>query len=108
MSFDPDGSRIATLDWDGTVVLSDVNTGEYYYDLPVGKKGAACNENYNVLVHKTYILMTGRTRNKCRWNPLRPVIAMCYDYCEFSLIDVERKAVEKSNAFQDSRKGLRF
>lgn len=105
MNFDPDGSRIATLDWDGTIVLSDVNTGEYFFHLSVGKKGAACTlSSQEIRLLMCFVI--GRTRNKCRWNPLHQVIAMCYDSSEFCLIDVERKSVTKPYFSKTSHKSI--
>lgn len=48
MSFDPEGERIATIDWNGTVVLSQVETNSYLFHYQLMQGGGSGIEIYSI------------------------------------------------------------
>jgi len=70
--FDSEGKKIATLDEAGVCLISDVNSDSPLYCLKVGQSG-----NYN----------------KCRWNPISPLLALSFDETRFNLVDTEKQQI---------------
>lgn len=44
LDFNPEGDLIATVDWDGVLLLSEINTNKFLFHLKLGKRGSVCNK----------------------------------------------------------------
>lgn len=86
---------MASLDGDGRLLVSDVNSGELLFDLPIEQIVGTCIFSNDCLCFDPRV----GSKNKCQWVPLAtvPIIAVKSSWNMLHLVDSEKQILLQKN-----------
>lgn len=90
LDFNSEGTRIGLIDYTGTVVISNVDTGECVRELI----STVANCKHGLIDLVSSFLSSGQ-RSKCRWNPIMGSSMIAFKYARRRLVLVDLEKAER-------------
>lgn len=92
LDFDPLGRAISTIDYNGNIVVSEVDTDRLMFHYKTDQK-SSCKQPTLFYVTTYFHNVNLGYYSRCRWNPIEGnnLIAIKYNYQLLNLLDAEKQ-----------------